>query len=114
MPVVGLEPTPVEPEKPLTIEQQLIEQKRKRDSNADQAYIACRNIVRQGMVSNTKLAGIRDYRYEYSADDDHYIVYSWLEGQNGFGAWLKKQYRCTVTLNAETNDWDYVDFEMFD
>lgn len=84
--------------------------KRNRDSQGQQAYVACRSFIREGMASNTKLADVLDFRYEYSFDNDQFYVYSWLEGQNEFGAWLKKRYKCTTEWDAAAKDWKYVDF----
>ncbi len=104
------EPPILSPEQ--LVEQQRIEAKRDRDYQGQQAYVACRSFVRQGMASNTKLADVLDFRYKYSFDNDQYYVYSWVEGQNNFGAWIKQQYKCTAAWDATAKDWTFVDMKF--
>lgn len=89
-----------------------VQAKKDRDTKGQQAYVACRSYIRQGMTTDVKLAGISDYRYEYSLDNDQYYVYSWVEGQNVYGVWLKQQYKCTTKWDAAVQDWKFVDMKL--
>ena len=70
--------------------------------------------MRQGMEGEVKLAEVMDYRYEYSLDNNQFYVYFSLKGQNAYGAWLKKQYKCTTEWDASKQDWRFVDMKFLD
>lgn len=83
-------------------------------AGAQQAHIACRAFMRQGMDGDIKLADVMDYRYEYSLDNDQFYIYSSLKGQNAYGVWLKKQYKCTTEWDTTKQDWRFVDMKFLD
>ncbi len=91
-----------------------IKKKQEQDSKGQDAHVACRAFMRQGMDGDIKLAPVMEYRYEYSLDKDQYYAYSWLKGQNAYGVWLKKNYKCTIEWDAAEQDWRFVDMKFLD
>ena len=79
--------------------------KKERDNLAQNAHYACRAFIRENATSKIELAGVADWRYEYSFDNDEYYTYSWIKGQNGFGAWIRQNYKCTTSWDADNEEW---------
>lgn len=80
-----------------------------KEDRSSQAFIACQNILRDQLASNAKFPTL-DYSYKYYPESNQYNIHSWVEGQNAFGALLKKQYSCTVSYNQNTNVWFLANF----
>jgi hypothetical protein len=98
------------------IAKQKVEQKRKQELNSvdeSQAFIISKNFV-QAMLKSPKTADFPFLDYSHrNLGDGKWIIQSYVDSQNGFGAMIRTQYQVEMQFNggdwAEQRNWTLVD-----
>lgn len=80
------------------------------------AVVQCQNYVKMRL----KAPGTADFPFldhdVTPMGSDTYLVRSYVDAQNGFGAMLRSNYRCQIRYtggeDAETRNWQLIDLQM--
>lgn len=81
------------------------------------AFIQCQDLVKGELISPST-ADFPSFDFESNiAPDDLYIIRSYVDSQNGFGATIRTRWRCKVRYiggdEAAPSSWRLVDLQMY-
>lgn len=75
------------------------------------AYVKCKSVVK----NNLKAPSTADFPFipTYTQKiDDQYVVRSYVDAQNAFGAMIRSSFYCSFQKNNNNGSWELVDFKF--